>query len=150
MNDTPANAYLRSKVLTAKPEELRLMLYDAVLRFVRQGREALAQRDFETVFRNFKDAKNILLEFIATLDRKQNPQLCTQLSALYTYMYRRLVDASAEKDPAAADEIIELLEYDRQTWLLLMDELSRQRAAGTLAEAEAPAALHTGSLSIQG
>ncbi len=149
MNETAANAYLRSKVLTAKPEELRLMLYDGALRFIRQGRDALVRKDYESVFRCFTDAKNIVLEFISALDRSRDPELCEQLSALYTFMYRRLVDAGTERDPAAADEVIELLEFDRQTWLLLMNELAQERTHGVAApqEASQPAG---GQLSVQG
>lgn len=150
MTDTPANAYLRSTVLTAKPEDLRLMLYDGALRFLRQGREALASRDHETVFRCFKDAKNILLEFVSSLDRTQDPELCSRLSALYTYMYRRVIEAGAEKSTEAVDEVIELLEYDRQTWTMLMEELARQRAAGLLPGAEAAETVRGGNLSVQG
>ncbi|MEO1059304.1 MAG: flagellar export chaperone FliS, partial [Actinomycetota bacterium] len=31
------NPYLKTKVMTASPEELRLMLYDGALKFCRQG-----------------------------------------------------------------------------------------------------------------
>jgi flagellar protein FliS len=150
MNDTPANAYLRSKVLTAKPEELRLMLYDGALRFCRQGREALTKREHEAVFHNFKNAKNIVLEFISALDRSYDPELCSRLSALYTYMYRRLVDAGTERSVEAADEVIELLEYDRQTWEMLVEEVQKQRAAGTLPDPAEPQPAAGGSLSVQG
>ncbi|MCK4873728.1 MAG: flagellar export chaperone FliS [Phycisphaerales bacterium] len=154
MPDTAANAYLRSKVMTARPEELRLMLHDAALRFARQGRDALGRKDFESVYESLKNAKSILLEFTSTLDHARQPDLCEKLTALYTYMYTRLVDAGVEKDPAIIDEVITLLEYDRETWVMLMDQLAEDRKQGVAdaqpaSSAEPPSDIGA-TLSIEG
>lgn len=127
MNDNATNAYLRSKVLAARPEELRLMLYDAAIRFATKGRDGLRTRNYEDVYEGLKSAKNILIEFISTLDHKVQPELCERLSALYTYMYKRLVDAGLQKDAAIVDEVIDLLNYERETWVMLMDQLATER-----------------------
>ena len=37
----PVNEYLRTRVLTASPEELRLMLLDGALKYAMQAREGL-------------------------------------------------------------------------------------------------------------
>jgi flagellar protein FliS len=137
MNDTATNAYLRSKVLAARPEELRLMLYDAAVRFATKGRDGLRTKNYEDVYEGLKSAKNILIEFISTLDHKVQPELCSRLSALYTYMYKRLVDAGLEKDAAIVDEVIELLNYERETWVMLMDQLAAEREGNTTGASQA-------------
>jgi len=128
MNAESANAYLRTKVMTASPAQLRLMLIEGAIRFARQGREGLAEKDFEACYNGFSQAKSIILELINSLRPEIDPDLCSKLSGLYTFMYRRLLEASMEKDPEIADEVIELLEYDRETWVMLMDKLTTEGA----------------------
>ncbi len=135
------NPYFRTKVLTASREELRLLLIDGSIRFMQSGREALAGRNWEKVFENFTNAKAILMELINTLDHSAAPELCGRLSGLYTYMYTRLTEGSLEKDLAKVDEVIELMQYERETWVLLMEKLSSERAQGRDPVAEAAEAL---------
>jgi len=122
-NDT-ANAYLRTQVMTASPAELRLMLIDGAIRFARQGRDGMAARDHEKAFEGLSQAKAIILELINCLRPEVDPELCQRLSALYTYMYRQLIEANLEKNPEMIDEVISLLEYDRETWSMLMKQLA--------------------------
>ncbi|MHC4976139.1 MAG: flagellar export chaperone FliS [Planctomycetota bacterium] len=132
------NAYLQSKVMSASPEELRLMLIEGAIKFARQGRQGLESKDYEAVFEGFSRAKDIILELINGLRPEVAPELCERLKGLYTYMYTRLMDSSLEKDPTIADEVIELLEYDRQTWVMLMDQLRQERGEAGLPETPAP------------
>lgn len=122
------NPYLRTKVLTASPEELRLMLIDGCIRFLNDGRGALEAKNFEKVFEHFTNARNILVELTTCLRRDVDPVLCEKLEAIYTYVLRLTVDGSFDKDTKKIDEAIELMEYDRQTWVLLMEKLAGEKA----------------------
>lgn len=125
MQPKPANnPYLRTKIMTAGPEELRLMLYEGAIRFCRQAREALPKQDFEGSYNGLMRAQKIVLELSTSLNHKIQPDLCDRLSALYTYIYRRLVDASTMRDLAAVDEAIRLLEFEKETWQLLMKQIA--------------------------
>ncbi len=134
----PANPYLRSKVLTASPEELRLMLYDGAIKFCRQAVDAIGKGDWESMHNALIRAQKIVLEFNTSLDHEQAPELCDKMAALYNYIYRRLVDANLERDAAAANESIGLLEYERESWLMLIKKLKGEHADGEPAPAEAP------------
>lgn len=126
---TPAtpNQYLQTKVLTASPAELRMLLIEGAIRFATQGRDGLAQRDYEKTFEGFSQAKAILMEMITALRPDVDAELCENLRALYTFMYKRLIEANVEKDPAIATEVISLLEYERETWSLLLDKLVEEK-----------------------
>ena len=129
----PASAYLKTKVMTAGSAELRLMLFDGAIRFAEQGREGLAQRDFEAAWTGISRTQEILLELITSLDVEQAPDLCSKLAGLYTFMHRRMVDASNDKDPAIVEEVLELLRYERETWAMLLTKLADEnRSAGQL------------------
>lgn len=135
------NPYFRTKVLTASKEELRLMLIEGSLRFIRSGRDGLAAKNYEKVFEGFTNAKAIIMELMNTLDHSVNPELCAKLSSLYTYMFTRLTEGSLEKDLAKVDEVIGLMEFERETWVMLMEKLAGERAHGRDPVAEAAAAL---------
>ncbi len=118
-----ANAYLKNRVMSASPEELRLMLFEGAIRFSRQAKTGIEQQDYEQMFLGVSQAQAILLELISNLKPEHHPELCVNLSALYTYLYRRLIDANSEHDVAIIDEVIMHLEYERDSWKLLMGQL---------------------------
>lgn len=125
-----ANAYLRTEVLTASPEKLRLMLLDGAVRYARQGRQAMAGKDFESSFSGVSQCRDILLELITTMNPEVDPELCDRVRSLYTYMYTELLQGSMDKDVGRIDKVIELLEYERETWMLLMEKLAGERGVG--------------------
>ncbi|MFN0012370.1 MAG: flagellar export chaperone FliS [Phycisphaerales bacterium] len=138
--ENPANQYLTVKVMSAAPEELRLMLIEGAIKFCRQGQEALARKDFEGCHKGYTRCREIILELMNTMRANVDPELCGRLSGIYTFMYTQLVESSATKDAAKADQVIALLEYDRETWLLLMKKLAEQKGAGAAAPTDAPPA----------
>lgn len=125
-NNNTVNPYLRTKILTASPEELRLMLYEGAIKFCRQAKPALEKKDYETSYNCLMRAQKIVLELSTSLNHDVAPELCSKLSALYTYIFRRLVDANTQRDAAVVDECISLLEYEKQTWQMLMAKLTAE------------------------
>jgi flagellar protein FliS len=134
------NPYLKTKVLTATPEQLRLMLFDGAIKFSRQAVDALGKQDLEKTYEALTRAQQIVLELSTSLNYEVNPELCDKLNGLYTYIYRRLVDANMERDLSAIEEAIGLLEYERETWKMVMTELQRARERGEDPVADARAA----------
>src|SRR5690606_15126816 len=100
------NPYLKTRIMTASAEELRLMLYDGAIRFCTQGRTALEAKDLETSYTSLMRAQKIVLELSTSLNHKIDAELCERLSALYTYIYRLLVDANMNRQMAPIDEAI--------------------------------------------
>lgn len=151
----PSDQYLRNAVMTASPEQLQLMLYDGAIRFTRQGIEGLKAKNYEEVFNGLNRAQKIVFELLGSLNYEVDRSLCTKMAGLYNFIYRRLIDANVKRDIALAEDALRLLEYQRETWVMLMDRIRRERepAAATRAE-PAPAARSSdeeyGSLSLQG
>jgi len=138
-------AYLRTRVMTAGPEELRLLLFDGALRFAAIARDAIAARSPEQSYEGLTRCQAILLELINSLSAEHDPELCRNLSALYTFMYSRLIDAGIERKPEIVDEVIELLRFERETWVMLMDKLASENR-----DASRAAPVAGSSISIQG
>jgi flagellar protein FliS len=124
MQQTATNPYLRTRVMTASPQQLRLMLFDGAIKFCRQGRDALERRDYEGVYNSLSRAQKIVLELNTSLNHQIDPDLCAKLSALYTFIYRRLVDANLNQGIEAVDEALDLLEHERETWRMLIEQLN--------------------------
>jgi len=121
--------YLRNVVMSAPPERLHLMLYDGAIRFCRQARDAIGQKDIENSYDLLTRAQNIVLEMQNALRPEVAPELCEQMSALYGFIYRRLVEANVNKDVKAVDDALRILEYQRETWVMLLEKLSAEGGA---------------------
>jgi flagellar secretion chaperone FliS len=152
MNPQAAQQYLRTKVLTATKEQLQLMLFDGAIRFADQGRAALEQKNFEASHKALTRAQQIVTELINALRTEVYPELCTKLAALYTYAHRHLVAANVNHKIEAVDEALKVLRYQRETWVMLMEQLTKARA--NTATAAAPPSEEAGtmeaSISVQG
>jgi flagellar secretion chaperone FliS len=122
-----SNEYLRNSILTASPEQLHLMLYDGAIRFTRQGIEGIQSQQWDKAFTGFSRAQKILLEMLNSLNYEADRDLCTRMSGLYNYIYRHLVQACSERSVAAAEEALKLLDYQRETWIMLMAKLRQER-----------------------
>lgn len=122
-----ANAYLRTQVLTASPEQLRLMLLDGAIKHLRQGHDGLERKDYFASFDGFSKARNIIMELMNSMKPEVAPDLCARVQSLLLYMYRLVVDAGLEKDASKAAEALKLLEYERETWLLAIEKAAEER-----------------------
>jgi flagellar protein FliS len=139
MNPQGAQNYLRTKVFTATPEQLQLMLYDGALRFGEQGRLALEQKNYEQSYNMISRVQKIITEMHASLKPTVAPELCQKMSALYNYIYRKLVEANLDHTIAALDEAMGILRYQRETWMMLMEQLGKTKAAAAATTLDMPA-----------
>ncbi len=134
-----AQNYLRTKVFTATPEQLQMMLFEGALRFGEQARVALEKRDLESSFNNITKVQKILVEMTSTLKHDVAPDLCSKLNALYNYAYRKLVEANVHHDIVALEEAMGMLKYQRETWAMLLDQIGKQKAAAAATQMNIPA-----------
>jgi len=84
---------------------------------------------------------------VNALDYDVNRELCARMAGLYNFIYRKLVEASVERDPKPAEEALGVIEYQRQTWMLLMDRLRQERAGQAPAATPSSAAVAAASVS---
>lgn len=152
MNPQAAQNYLRTKVLTATPEQLQLMLYDGAIRFAEQGKASLLKKDYEGTYNHLSRAQKIITELICSLKPEHAPDLCKNLLGIYNFVYRKLIEASIEHKAEAIDEGLELLRYQRETWVMLLDKLGKEKAAvaATRIDMPQPDSRMEASISMQG
>ena len=139
MNQQGAQNYLRTKIFTATPEQLQLMLYDGALRFGEQARVALEQKNYEQSYNMISRVQKIITEMHSSLKPDVAPDLCKKMSALYNFIYMKLVDANTEHQISKLDEALNLLRYQRETWTMLMEQLGKTKAAAAATTLDMPA-----------
>jgi flagellar secretion chaperone FliS len=123
MSTHASNEYFRNSVMTAKPEQLQMMLYDGAIRFGRQAREALLQKEFETACEKLIRVQKIIAEMQNGLRPEINAELCDQLTRLYSFIYQRLVDSNVQQKVEPLDEALLILEHQRETWRILLERI---------------------------
>ena len=135
-DSAPDNPYLRDAVLTAPPEQLQLMLYDGAIRFASQARDAIVRKDYETTYERLTRAQHIVLEMHSGLDHDVDAKLCARMASLYMFIYHKLIDANIHHDAGAVDDALKILRMERETWRMVVDQLTGERAG--MAEADGP------------
>ena len=152
MNPKAAEHYLRTKVLTATAEQLQLLLFDGGIRFGEQARVALEQKNYEQSYQLLTRMLKIVNQLRCALNPDVSPDLCSKLAGIYTYAYRKIVDANFHHRIESLDEALNLLKYQRETWVMLLEKLARQKAglAARQIDVPAPDAKMEASISMQG
>lgn len=152
MNSQVATNYLRTKVLTATPEQLQMMLYDGAIRFCEQARAALNEKNWEQSYSLISRVQKIITEMNCSLRHNIHPDLCGKLAALYNYAYRKLIEANIDHKIEAIDDALTVLNYQRDTWAMLLDQMGKQKAANIANKLDLPAPSERmeASISIQG
>ena len=130
-SNNQANAYLKTRVMSASPEELRLLLLEGALKFARQGLDGIKRVDHEATHSGISQCRNIIFELMTSIRTDIDPELASKVRALYSFMYSLSIEAGHEKDATKVDKLIELLDYERETWVLLMNRLAAEKSATT-------------------
>ena len=115
------NAYAKynnSKILTASPAELTLMLYDGAIKFGNIAIMAIEQNDIEKAHVNIRKVERIIAEFRSTLDRKY--AVAEDFDRVYVYLLQRLLEANVKKDKAILEEVNMHLRSMRDNWKEVM------------------------------
>ena len=127
-NANSGNAYLKTKVMTASPEELQLMLYDGAIRFCEQARAAVQNKEIEESYQLLLKAQKIVAELMSSMRDDLAPDTCANMRRLYVFCYDRLITANLEKKVELIDEALKVIRHIRETWIMLMEQLKRENA----------------------
>lgn len=117
----PYQQYKENAILTASPEELVLMLYNGIIRFIDEAKTALQKKDYVETNAKIQRAQDIITELMLTLD--MNYDISKNLYNLYDYMLRRLIDANVKKDIEILDEVRGFAVDLRDTWNLALQKV---------------------------
>ena len=118
---TLPNAYAQynnSKILTASPAELTLLLYEGAIKFGNIAILKIEQNDIEAAHNNIVKVERIIDYFRETLDMKY--EVAQDFERVYVYLSKRLVEANSRKDKEIVEEVVSHLRSMRDTWKEVM------------------------------
>ncbi|MCR5719536.1 MAG: flagellar export chaperone FliS [Lachnospiraceae bacterium] len=110
--------YKNSKILTASPAELVLMLYDGAIKFCNIAITAINEGDIQKSHENIMKAEKIIDHFRLTLDMKY--PVSQDFDRIYEYLAQRLIQANLKKDTEILEEVVTHLRSVRETWVTVM------------------------------
>ena len=119
------NQYKENSIFTSSPEELTLMLYNGLVKFILQAEANLDQTDLSKANNSIVRAQDIVQYFRETLDMKY--EVSQGLDQMYEYMHRRLIEANVKKDRLILEEVLGFTKEMRDTWTQAMKLAKQQK-----------------------
>jgi flagellar secretion chaperone FliS len=110
----PYQTYQKQAVTTSKPEDLTLMLYQGLVKFIRLSKLALEQNKIQDAHTHNLRAQDILTELMVTL--KPEYEVSKSLMAMYDFMKARLIEANMNKDSELLVEVETFAVELAETW----------------------------------
>ena len=107
------------------------MAYEGAIEAVRESRVHVAEKRIQERSRAITRAQLIIGELQQSLDFDRGGELSQQLSRLYDYMQRRLIDANFQQAEAPLAEVEKLLETVLESWRELANQEKPMVAAAS-------------------
>ena len=122
--------YLESKVLTAPPQRLHLMLIEGAIRFGRQAEQELLAGSHANAAEPLMRVLDIVGELLAGV-RQTKSDINDKLATVYWFIFRRVSEATMYADTTALTEVLRLLEFERETWQKVCEKLGANSGSPT-------------------
>lgn len=114
MLQNAAQTYQSNQVTTATPADLTLMLYNGALKFIKQAKSAIEEKNITKAHEASLKVQNILYELMSTLNNDY--PISKEFAKLYEYMLQRMIEANIRKDLDILAEVEDLFVQFRDTW----------------------------------
>lgn len=124
---TQSSQYLESKILTAAPHRLHLMLIEGAIRFGRQAEQEFQAGNHPAATTPMMRVLDIVGEMLAGI-RQTKSELNDKLAAVYWFIFRRVSEATMYSDAEALAEVLKLLEFERETWQKVCEKFAAASA----------------------
>ncbi len=121
----PYAKYQNSKILTASPAELTLMLYDGIIKFTNIGITAVENREFQKANTNILKAERIVDHLSATLNDKY--PVSNDFRNIYNCIMQALIQGNMRKDVAELERALEYSRMIRDTWKEVMKIAEKEK-----------------------
>lgn len=109
-----AQTYQSNQVTTATPADLTLMLYNGAIKFIKQAKISIEEKNMAKAHEASLKVQNILYELMSTLNKDYD--ISKEFNKLYEYMLQRTIEANMRKDLIILNEVEDLFIQFRDTW----------------------------------
>ncbi len=123
-----AQAYLSTQVHTTSKGELLLMLYDAAIKFMKQAKIKIDEKDYAAKGILISKAIEVISELTSSLNKEKGGSLAENLSQLYIYCNTRLLQANLKMDNEKIDEVIKIIDGIASAYREIISKMDAQDA----------------------
>lgn len=110
----PYQSYRQNSVTTAGPEELVVLMYKGLEKFIKQGILYAQQKNYERANDVLLRAQDIVSELMLSLDMDMD--VSHQLYALYDFVLSSIRDGNVKKDPGVLEQTLGIVTELRKAW----------------------------------
>ncbi|MCX7023892.1 MAG: flagellar export chaperone FliS [Spirochaetes bacterium] len=136
MTQNPLGAYRETRVRTASPGQIVVMLYaeaikqcDLAVDYLHKDLKKNPQ-NIEAFNRSMTKTQDIITELVASLDFEAGGEIAQNLFALYMYFNRELLEANIQKAAARIHSVRTMLEELRGAWAVAAVHATGREASG--------------------
>jgi flagellar protein FliS len=129
-----AYAYLATQVTTTDQGDLLLMLYAGAIKFLKQAKAKIEERDYAQKGMLISKALDVIAELDSSLNAEKGGELAQNLHNLYFYCNTRLLQANLRMNTAQIDEVIRILEALKEAF----NQISKSKFPTKAASVHAP------------
>lgn len=105
-----AHAYLSTQIHTTSKGELLIMLYDAAIKFMKQAKVKIEERDYAAKGILISKAIEVISELTSSLNKEKGGELAENLSQLYLFCNTQLLQANLKMDTKKLDDVIKIID----------------------------------------
>lgn len=116
----PYAKYTNSKITTATPAELTLMLYEGAIKFCNMAKKDMEMGEQGNAIGNIQKARKIIVELQSTLDFRY--PVAKDFDLIYTYIFGLMVEAATKNNQESLDEVLVQLRELRDIWKQIMKQ----------------------------
>lgn len=123
MNANPLAAYRETRVKTASPAQLVVMLYDEAVKQCDIAIELIDDdvrkkpQHIEKINNALGKVQDIITELMASLDFDAGGEIAQNLFSLYVWFGREILEANLSKDSARVNAVRAMLADLREAWV---------------------------------
>jgi len=130
MIGTAVARYQEVRIQTVTPGELLIALYDGLFRFLAGAKHCFENKQRGKAGEFVSKSHAVLSELLLALDTKQHPELCANLTSVYTFCLTRLTSATITGDPEKVADVIRVLTPLREAWRIAVPKSALEQAQG--------------------
>ena len=142
MSLDPYREYQAAACTGRSAVELVIMLFEALVRFLEQGKERVEEEDVEGAHTALVKAQRIVMHLLSNVNEDDGGEAAQRLKGLYLFVLEKVVVANFQKSTKEIDEAMQVVQILQETWAELEAQERAQKPPTPAAQADGPASPH--------
>jgi flagellar protein FliS len=107
--------YERIQTEGLNQKQLIVMMYDGIIRFLKEAGGSIEKENFDEAHQRFDRARKIVFHLLSTLNLEAG-EIAEKLKALYIFLIEKITEANLKKERRIIEELIPIVENIKSGW----------------------------------